>query len=621
MARILLDDPAHAGGSDQILVGTVANDGTGDNARIAFQKVKQNLADLNSMTTELYGANIPVIQTYASLVASYPAASFQAYEAVTSDLGPCYSDGNSWIPVGSAWRYPGLGPNFTNAIAGLKLVDDQTFGSSAVASGAPGSIAINNTTQLATYYNSIPGTLQGGIGASGGEAARPAVDFTTAAHSFSTDHLNLNTILLSAVDWGTPIYGNTSASGITINALGGTTATAISALNLANTTGITVGQVVGIVNWGTYFVSAVVTNTSVTLVQLRAATTAPTAGNMVVFVNAYVAFVNQTITNGSTGAGSTPVNFVSVPAGVVAGMFAEGVQSVGAGISMTSSDRALVTATTSTTVTFSGAIFPGQTLNVANNSLLIFYPGALSGNLYSKKLYSPIASGVQVIAFEAVISYPDMGASVSAGTMNVSSQTAFASLFSTYPNLVWGFWPAVWTLSQWDGTTTSRNPHSEIDILEMQIAKNMGTSTWSGNNWDQQFTSNLSTRNGSWNNSTAPTSFGQLTANAADFEVAATNPNGSTNTAGGLILPHGFFDGAQHKVQLLWTKDRLIRYIDGFPIREDFWSIDSDFLHQFIISYAVRGVPGLGGGSGPLSGRSITNAGVKVYRFRSWAIF
>lgn len=55
MARILLDDPSHAGGSDQLLIGTVYDDNTGDKLRDGGVKLKQWAADLNTMLAELYG--------------------------------------------------------------------------------------------------------------------------------------------------------------------------------------------------------------------------------------------------------------------------------------------------------------------------------------------------------------------------------------------------------------------------------------------------------------------------------------------------------------------------------------------------------------------------------------
>lgn len=54
-APVVLDDPAHAGGSDQIGIGSAPNDGTGDPARTAFTKLKQWAIDLNLMTAQLFG--------------------------------------------------------------------------------------------------------------------------------------------------------------------------------------------------------------------------------------------------------------------------------------------------------------------------------------------------------------------------------------------------------------------------------------------------------------------------------------------------------------------------------------------------------------------------------------
>jgi hypothetical protein len=53
-APILLDNAAHLGGSDQIGMGTGPGTGTGDTANVAFTKVKQWAADVNTMAAQLY---------------------------------------------------------------------------------------------------------------------------------------------------------------------------------------------------------------------------------------------------------------------------------------------------------------------------------------------------------------------------------------------------------------------------------------------------------------------------------------------------------------------------------------------------------------------------------------
>lgn len=54
-APIVLDNAGHAGGSDQIGLGSGPNTGTGDAANLAFTKLKQWAADANSMMAQLYG--------------------------------------------------------------------------------------------------------------------------------------------------------------------------------------------------------------------------------------------------------------------------------------------------------------------------------------------------------------------------------------------------------------------------------------------------------------------------------------------------------------------------------------------------------------------------------------
>ncbi len=53
-APILLDNPAHVNGSTQVGMGSGAGSGTGDNAFVAFTKLKQWASDINAMTAQLF---------------------------------------------------------------------------------------------------------------------------------------------------------------------------------------------------------------------------------------------------------------------------------------------------------------------------------------------------------------------------------------------------------------------------------------------------------------------------------------------------------------------------------------------------------------------------------------
>lgn len=63
MPRILLDDPNHAGGSDQLLVGAAENDETGTRGRNGGIMLKQWAADINTMTDDLFPVPLSGIET------------------------------------------------------------------------------------------------------------------------------------------------------------------------------------------------------------------------------------------------------------------------------------------------------------------------------------------------------------------------------------------------------------------------------------------------------------------------------------------------------------------------------------------------------------------------------
>lgn len=52
--QIPLDNPVHVNGSDQISMGSGPNTGTGDSSSVAFTKLKQWAADINTMMSQLY---------------------------------------------------------------------------------------------------------------------------------------------------------------------------------------------------------------------------------------------------------------------------------------------------------------------------------------------------------------------------------------------------------------------------------------------------------------------------------------------------------------------------------------------------------------------------------------
>ena len=76
MSQILLDSTSRGvttlcpDGSSQVLVGTVAKDGTGDGARVGVNRIKQWAADLNTMLAALYAASTFSASTSSTLTAS-----------------------------------------------------------------------------------------------------------------------------------------------------------------------------------------------------------------------------------------------------------------------------------------------------------------------------------------------------------------------------------------------------------------------------------------------------------------------------------------------------------------------------------------------------------------------
>jgi hypothetical protein len=158
MPRILLDDPAHSGASDQLLIGTVANDGTGDQPHVGGQKLKQWAADLNTMTAELYSlfnrtaAEIAVNVTpvnYGYLADPYvdprrysadPTGSIVSTSAVQTAINVALqANGCVWIGNNCNYLVGALTANLVNG-QGLRIMGSSPGGSKLTQSGTPSAL-------------------------------------------------------------------------------------------------------------------------------------------------------------------------------------------------------------------------------------------------------------------------------------------------------------------------------------------------------------------------------------------------------------------------------------------------------------------------------------------------
>jgi hypothetical protein len=217
------------------------------------------------------------------------------------------------------------------------------------------------------------------------------------------------------------------------------------------------------------------------------------------------------VTCNAVTAGNTLTVPAGVPAGLVPGMFYGNI---------TNGTFGIVRAVTAsgTTITLDANV------TVTAGNLVMFSPPVASAQIWSKAGYQPGKNGANVLAFELTCTIPQ-----SAAAQNGASR---------------GAWPAFWLYSKTsDGFSFDA---SEIDIFEFFCSLTAGSNG---------FTSNI--HGGAYN--------------ATRFQRTVGSGNSKWDSSG-FYRPGTDYGLAQHKFQLLWTQDKVYRFIDGQLI------IVNDFL-------------------------------------------
>lgn len=147
-AQILLNNPSHAGGSDMINMGSGPNTQTGDSAYVAFPKLIQWAADLNTMMSQLYPARSVQTPTTGFSIAPAPGVTLLV-------LNPAGT-----LAAGTIQMPPTPGDNQTFTVITSQTITAATFNANAgqTLNGAPSTLPANTcvewiyVTVLSTWF-------------------------------------------------------------------------------------------------------------------------------------------------------------------------------------------------------------------------------------------------------------------------------------------------------------------------------------------------------------------------------------------------------------------------------------------------------------------------------------
>jgi hypothetical protein len=535
--------------------------------------------------------------------------------------------GGATAAIGSkqAFTYPGLEPSFDAAINGLTLVEDMTFGSSAKPSGSPVSIAIKTLADLAKLFNPLEGDFNSAgrhIGGTGpvtinSEVQRYATEFNDQNHVVDADGLRLQAVLGSG-HFDSYLRGNVVAAptsnGFYAGAEGASSPTRLADIGLTATdlakievgTCITGGSSTGL----SVVVAKDAAAGTITFEAVSSGIKEAYKGNWhVTFTKFAFSRVAADVINGKT----TAIKFKRpVASPVVPGMFAMGVRCAPAyQNNPASSDRARVLSISEDrlTVTFDKPVSPGALTPAAGDGML-FVPGLTSGQIWSKRSYGPQQQDHQVQALEVEFTMPSMPQFAGPAYTKKAIEVAMASA----PGTAWGYWPAIWfyTFNPKGLARSGDDPWVELDVLEVFTHMQRGQSIWTGALHNQPHTRQRALKQGSTNRAR----------NGGTWQSSPATREMLTPDAVNLLMPTPITSGTRRTVGVIWTRDKVLHYLDGIPVAESNWTTPEKYPHQLGINLACGS---LSGGNAtalffPQQDSQATSQFLKIHSVKTWEL-
>lgn len=494
----------------------------------------------------------------------------------------------------AGWDYPGIGVRFDRAVEGLPLVEDQAFGTAAVAPSTSVGKAVRNLVDLSNDWRALEGDyntaeqLVGGTGEApiAATISKPSSTLNSTNHVFEANALRLSSAL-GAGDYGITARGGTVAAGAGLNVNGASTnvPTTFAALGLTagDVANVAVGDVAVVGDGGLVYVTAKDSTSFV----LRAISRSTLTADKTEWAANFTRFCAAPLSVAPTNLSSTTLQFsTAIPARAVVGMHVR--------FSSTPGSDAQCEANRVCAVTSIAADRLSCTLDrpvwfadgyAGVGTAVVFVPALTIGQIWSKRAIGPHVSGKRVTAFRAELTMPAM--SHYYGNPGAYTKAQQEAALAAAPSVNWGYWMALWTF-------TYRPPHpqgnsanivpgwrdgwSEVDALEVIATLYQGPSQWSGNLHQASYTRRAAMAWGSANQSRAVAG-ATWADSAADAKVLTPNRqylNFPTQT---------LCDGQKHAVGVVWTRDRLVHYWDDQPVCESEWSVDVDYPHQIGILY------------------------------------
>jgi hypothetical protein len=524
-----------------------------------------------------------------------------------------------------AFSYPGLEPEFDTAVTGLNLVEEIRFGSGAKAGGSPVATAVKTLADVAKLFNPLEGDFSasgahlGGTGPTtlNSEIQRYAAAFNNQNHAMDADGLRLQAVLGSG-HYDSYLRGNVAtgptSNGFYAGAEGASTPTRLAdiGLTVADLANVEVGTCVA--GGSSSGISVVVATDAkagnITFEAVSSGIKQAFKGNWhITFTKFAFSRVAADVIINKT----TEIKFKTpVASPVVPGMFAMGVKCAPAYQNNPASNNHATVLSISAdrlTVTFDKAVSLGALTPTTSDGVL-FIPGLTSGQIWSKRPYGPQQPGRRVQAIQVEFTMPSMPQFVGPAYTKKAIEAAMAGA----PGTAWGYWPAVWlyTFNPAGVARSAGDSWVELDVLEVFTHLQKGQSVWTGALHTQPHTRQRALKTGSPNRAR----------NGGTWLPSPPNREMLTPDANNLALPTPITSGTKRTVGVIWTRDKVLHYLDGVPVAESNWTAPDKYPHQLGINLACGS---LSGGNAaalffPQQDAQATSQFLKIHSVKTWEL-
>ena len=504
---------------------------------------------------------------------------------------------------------PSIGESFTAGTATGTIAEDYTFGTAATAPcAAAGCAAITTLSQLDAKYTTQEPTAGTVITGTTMAAVTPNILSYSNNYVFNTNNLTL-TATLNSGQHVTLIAG--AAGNSTGWATGGSVLlTAIGAYGATTTANMWVGEVLASAFYGPYVITAIPDSTHVTAAPLQSSPTT-IAGNFQPSAFYNISFV---VSNGAeTGSGPYCYPVATLPTssanpttnGVIVGNAVYYTPSGGgaASQSINASDLWTVVSKTSTQFCMSSqsGIAPPA---LATGTGFYFIAATETGQIVDKISYLPPGTGAY-LAEDVTVIFPDS----KAYSLNFNPGTQAS-------NTPIGAWTSNWwyrILTCASGVTCVAGT-TELDAEEVNYNNNINGKNMTANTHDLlngwgDHSASLGTKC-SWTPtpSSANTTTVSLLINSVATNVSGLSSQLISNGSGALITNVNCQmttdlsqpPGTVHHIQMVWTGDSVINYLDGDPIRIVKWQPSSNYAMHAIHAYTIGALNQLSGLFAPI---------------------